>query len=151
MLFTGQNCRHLQDTAISSLPPPPLKGNKLRRHPAWVNKKGRQKREQDFRPQVFRHLEVKKTLLALSFWRVGGGTICTETKGETQLDPTCPYLFLSCKHQGSRNLFVSWSPSPSTGFSFPYTAVTRCPRCHMMPSPTKPGRTANAPPGRGVL
>lgn len=90
-------------------------------------------------------------LLALSFWKVGEGMFGIETKGVTQLDPTCPYLFLSCKHQRSRNLFTSGSPSPSAGFSFPYTAVMHCPYCHTMPSPTKLGQTANTPPWRGFL
>lgn len=90
-------------------------------------------------------------LLALSFWRVGEGMFGIETKGVTQLDPTCPYLLLSCKHQRSRNLFTSGSPSPSAGFSFPYTTVMHCPYCHTMPSPTKLGQTANTPPWRGFL
>lgn len=83
-------------------------------------KKRRQKREENLQPQVFRHCRVKKNpILVLCFWRAGEGTICTETKGETQLDPTCLYSSLSCKHQGSRNLSASCSSSPSSGFSFP--------------------------------
>lgn len=92
--------------------------------------KGRQRQEQDFQPQVFRHFRRKENkLLAASIRRVGGTEICTETKGETELDQTCPCLLLSCKHQES---FSELVPSPS-GVIFSYHhghivhAVTPCP------------------------
>lgn len=81
----------MQDAAISSLTP--SKDDELRRTPS-MGEQGEAEVRTGISASGVQVLWGKNAFLILSIWSDGEGVICTETKGETQLDPTCPYLLL---------------------------------------------------------